>query len=57
VANSGQNPEFDFLKECWKDDPAKADFDQEVAEEVSMLGNYLRGWGASACPTLLGIGY
>jgi hypothetical protein len=22
VANSGQNPGFDFLQECWNDDPA-----------------------------------
>jgi hypothetical protein len=22
VANSGQNPGFDFLQECWSDDPA-----------------------------------
>jgi hypothetical protein len=21
-ANSGQNPGFDFLQECWEDDPA-----------------------------------
>ncbi|MBG1257773.1 hypothetical protein F8S20_00650 [Nostoc sp. BAE] len=22
AANSGQNPGFDFLQECWSDDPA-----------------------------------
>ncbi|MBD2534742.1 hypothetical protein H6G97_36865 [Nostoc flagelliforme FACHB-838] len=22
VANSGENPGFDFLQECWNDDPA-----------------------------------
>ena len=22
AANSGQNPGFEFLKECWNDDPA-----------------------------------
>ncbi|NEU81342.1 hypothetical protein G1O98_20215 [Nostoc sp. UIC10630] len=22
AANSGQNPGFDFLQECWNDDPA-----------------------------------
>ncbi|MCC5667965.1 hypothetical protein LC653_29850 [Nostoc sp. CHAB 5784] len=27
AANSGQNPGFDFLQECWDDDPAKADCD------------------------------
>ncbi|MEH2322422.1 MAG: hypothetical protein V7K32_02240 [Nostoc sp.] len=27
AANSGQNPSFDFLQECWNDDPAKADCD------------------------------
>ncbi|WP_242059451.1 MULTISPECIES: hypothetical protein [Nostoc] len=46
AANSLQNPGFDFLLSCWNDDPAKADCNQEVAGEVSMLGNYLREWGA-----------
>ncbi|MEH2355943.1 hypothetical protein [Nostoc sp.] len=27
AANSGENPGFDFLHECWSDDPAKADCD------------------------------
>jgi hypothetical protein len=34
AANSGENPGFDFLQECWSDDPAKADRDQEIAGEV-----------------------
>jgi hypothetical protein len=38
AANSGQNPGFDFLQECWNDDPAKADRDQEAAGEVSAVG-------------------
>ncbi|MEA5605520.1 hypothetical protein [Nostoc sp. UHCC 0252] len=44
AANSGQNPEFEFLQECW-DDPAKADCDQEVTGEVSAVGCCDRGWG------------
>ncbi|MCF2152061.1 hypothetical protein IQ276_037820 [Desmonostoc muscorum LEGE 12446] len=27
AGNSGENPGFDFLQECWNDDPAKADCD------------------------------
>ncbi|QFS52405.1 hypothetical protein [Nostoc sphaeroides] len=45
AANSGQNPGFDFLQECW-DDPAKADCDQEIVGEVSAVGSCDRGWGA-----------
>lgn len=46
AANSGENPGFDFLVECWNDDPAKANCDQEVAGEISAVGNCLCGWGA-----------
>jgi hypothetical protein len=45
AANSGQNPGFQFLQECW-DDPAKADCDQEAAGEVSAMGDCMCGWGA-----------
>ncbi|WP_242054415.1 hypothetical protein [Nostoc sp. FACHB-888] len=45
AGNSGQNPGFDFLQECWNDDPAKADCDQKTIGEVSAMGNCLRGWG------------
>ncbi|WP_225912471.1 hypothetical protein [Nostoc flagelliforme] len=38
AANSGENPGFDFLQECWNDYPAKADCDQEVGGEVSAVG-------------------
>ncbi|WP_265276665.1 hypothetical protein [Nostoc sp. KVJ3] len=38
AANSGDNPGFDFLQECWQDDPAKADCDQKIAGEVSAVG-------------------
>ncbi|MEH2350796.1 MAG: hypothetical protein V7K55_22905 [Nostoc sp.] len=41
-----QNPGFDFLLSCWNDDPAKADFDQEIAGEVSAVGDCDCGWGA-----------
>ncbi|MEH1914640.1 hypothetical protein [Nostoc sp.] len=40
-----ERPGFDFLQECWNDDPAKADCDQEIAGEVSAVGNCLCGWG------------
>jgi hypothetical protein len=40
AGNSGQNPGFEFLQECWDDDPAKADCDQEATGEVSAVGNY-----------------
>lgn len=46
AANSGENPGFDFLQECWNDDPAKADCDQEIAGEVSVLGVGGGGWWA-----------
>lgn len=42
--NSGENPGFDFLQECWND-PAKADCDQEVAGEVSAVGDCDCRWG------------
>ncbi|MBX9253572.1 hypothetical protein H1Q63_06305 [Desmonostoc muscorum CCALA 125] len=45
AANSEQNSGFDFLQECWNDDPAKADCDQEIAGEVSAVGDCLCGWG------------
>ncbi|MHC5860959.1 hypothetical protein [Nostoc sp.] len=45
AGNSGENPGFDFLQECWNDDPAKAACDQEVTGEVSPVGNCDRGWG------------
>lgn len=46
AANSGENPGLDFLQECWNDDPAKADCDQETIGEVSAVEYRLRGWGA-----------
>jgi hypothetical protein len=46
AANSGQNLGFDFLLSCWNDDPAKADCDQEVAGEVSAMGDCDCGWDA-----------
>ena len=33
-----QNPGFEFLQECWQDDPTKANCDQETAGEVSAVG-------------------
>ncbi|WP_180277655.1 hypothetical protein [Nostoc sp. 'Peltigera malacea cyanobiont' DB3992] len=45
AANSGQNPGFDFLQECWNDDPAKADCDQEIASEISAVRDCNCGWG------------
>ncbi|MHC5917248.1 MAG: hypothetical protein ACYTXE_41150 [Nostoc sp.] len=45
AANSGENPGFDFLQECWNDDPAKADCDQEIAGE-KVKGCHLR---AASC--------
>jgi hypothetical protein len=39
VTNSGQNPGLGFLQECWNDDPAIADCDQEIAGEVSAVGD------------------
>ena len=45
AGNSGQNPALGFLQECWADDPAKADCDQEAAGEVSAVGCCLCGWG------------
>ncbi|WP_242063511.1 hypothetical protein [Nostoc sp. FACHB-892] len=45
AANSGENPGFDFLLSC-RDDPAKADCDQEIAGEVSAVWYCMCGWGA-----------
>ncbi len=45
AANSGENPGFEYLLSCWNDDPAKADCDQEVAGEVSAVGDCDCGWG------------
>ncbi|MFN6463939.1 MAG: hypothetical protein RMZ41_019305 [Nostoc sp. DedVER02] len=46
AANSGQNPGFEYLQECW-DDPAKADCDQKTIGEVSTVGCCDCGWVAS----------
>ncbi|MHC0068501.1 hypothetical protein ACWATR_37495 [Nostoc sp. UIC 10890] len=43
--NPRQNPGFEYLLECWNDDPAKADRDQEAAGEVSAVGHCDCGWG------------
>lgn len=40
-----ENPGVDFLMECWADDPASADCDQEAGSEVSALGIGGCGWG------------
>ncbi|MHC5748198.1 MAG: hypothetical protein ACYTXT_41415 [Nostoc sp.] len=47
AANSGENPGFEYLQECWSDDPAKADCDQETAGEVSAVGGCSCGWYAN----------
>ncbi|WP_392476666.1 hypothetical protein [Nostoc sp. C110] len=48
AANSGENPGFEYLQECWNDDPALqfADCNQEIAGEVSAVGDCDCGWGA-----------
>lgn len=41
-----ENPGLDFLMEWWQDDPASADCNHEVGEEVSAVG--LCGCGLNA---------
>ncbi|BAT56957.1 hypothetical protein NOS3756_59690 (plasmid) [Nostoc sp. NIES-3756] len=42
-----ENPGDEFLTECWADDPASADCDQETRNQVFAVGAGGCRWGAS----------
>ncbi|WP_256091396.1 hypothetical protein [Nostoc sp. KVJ20] len=44
AANSGENPGFDFLQECW-DDPALVVVIKKLVANVSAVEDCLCGWG------------
>ncbi|MFQ4142119.1 hypothetical protein [Chlorogloeopsis sp. ULAP02] len=40
-----ENPGVEFMMECWADDPASADCDQEIGGEMSAVGIGGGRWG------------
>ncbi|QLE45427.1 hypothetical protein FD723_32705 (plasmid) [Nostoc sp. C052] len=53
AGNSGQNPGFDFLQECWNDDPALVIVIKKLLVKfpqwgVAVVDEVLVDWGASA---------
>ncbi|WP_242054256.1 hypothetical protein [Nostoc sp. FACHB-888] len=45
VANSGENPGFEFLEKCWNDDPALVIMIKKLLAKYYAVGCCGCGWG------------